>query len=100
MLINNKKYHPTLHASCTQCEKTQIDLSTINIQQTTPVFAYPGCIQQTGSQYTLYNTINRTVKPAHKSINQFPDYRLATLNVKKCAQVTSAFIFGHAKKHF
>ena len=31
MLINNKKYHPTLHASCTQCDKTQIDLSTINI---------------------------------------------------------------------
>ena len=31
MLINNKKYHPTLHASCTQCEKTEIDLSTINI---------------------------------------------------------------------
>ena len=37
----------------------------------------------------------------HKSINQFPDYRLATLNVKKCAYVdlTGAFIFGHAKKH-
>ena len=63
------------------------------------MLTYPGCIPQTGSKYTLYNTINVTVKPAHKSINQFPDYRLATLNVKKCAYVTSAFIFGHAKKH-
>ena len=32
MLINNKEYYPTLHASCTQCEKKpSIDLSTINI---------------------------------------------------------------------
>ena len=64
------------------------------------MFTYPGCIPQTGSWYTLYNIINRTVKPAHKSINQFPDHRLAALNVKKCAKVAGAFIFGHAKKHF
>ena len=33
----------------------------------------------------LYNINNRTVTPAHKTIKQFPNHRLAALNVKKCA---------------
>ena len=35
MLINNKEYYPTLHASCTQCEKKT------SIVLTTPVLTYP-----------------------------------------------------------
>ena len=47
----------------------------------------------------LYDTINRTVKTADRAINQFPNYRFAALNVKQCAYVAGAFIFGRAKKY-
>ena len=40
------------------------------------------------------------LKPAHKAIKTFPNYRLTALNVKQCSQVAGTFIFGYAKKHF
>ena len=50
MLINNKKYHPTLHMQVVHnVKKNHRLICQLLIYSTAPVFAYPGYIPQTGS---------------------------------------------------
>ena len=45
----------------------------------------PGPFHFSHTVYYIYDLCPLPDPDAHKPINQFPDYRLAALNVKKCA---------------
>ena len=72
-MINNKNYHQ--HYMQVVHNVENIDWS-VNYSRLHQCFRILDVYRKLVASilYTLYNTINRTVKCAHKSINQFPDY--------------------------